>query len=172
MLHVVLFEPEIPQNTGNIARTCAATNTALDLVHPLGFSISDKAVKHAGLDYWKDVQITEYSSIKDFLEKHKDDELYFYSTKARFVYDEIKYPQDKDCYIIFGKESAGIPEEVLLEHPETTVRIPMWGEIRSLNLSNSVAIGVYEYYRQSRFNEFSKLGQLHRHSWEEGKWSK
>ncbi|NLZ68781.1 MAG: tRNA (cytidine(34)-2'-O)-methyltransferase, partial [Spirochaetales bacterium] len=119
MLHVVLFEPEIPQNTGNIARTCAATNTALDLVHPLGFDISDKAVKHAGLDYWKDVKITEYKSIAEFLSKHENDKLFFYSTKARFTYNKITYPQGEDCYIIFGKESKGIPEEVLLAHPET-----------------------------------------------------
>ena len=172
MLHVVLFEPEIPQNTGNIARTCAATNTALDLVHPLGFDISDKAVKHAGLDYWKDVKITEYKSITEFLSKHENDKLFFYSTKARFTYNKITYPQEEDCYIIFGKESKGIPEEVLLAHPETTVRLPMVGDTRSLNLSNSVAIGVYEYYRQNEFKAFTQLGELHNHSWEEATWKK
>jgi Predicted rRNA methylase (SpoU class) len=167
MLHVVLFEPEIPQNTGNIARTCAATRTALDLVHPLGFDISEKAVRHAGLDYWKDVAITEYASKAEFMEKHKSDSLYFYSTKARHAYTEITYPQDRDVYLIFGKESRGIDEEILLKNKERTVRLPMVGDTRSLNLSNSVAIGVYEYYRQSNFESFKILGELHHHSWEE-----
>lgn len=172
MLHVVLFEPEIPQNTGNIARTCAATDTALDLVHPLGFKIDEKAVKHAGLDYWKDVKITEYKNVDEFLALHSASGLYFFSTKARFSYTKIEYPKNEDCFLIFGKESRGIEETILLKYPENTVRIPMMNDTRSLNLSNSVAIAVYEYYRQAGFINFTQAGNLHRHSWEEAMWKK
>ena len=168
MLHIVLFEPEIPQNTGNIARTCAATNTCLDLVYPLGFDISEKAVRHAGLDYWKDVTITTYKNTAEFLSMHGSDELFFFTTKARKTYSDVKYPQDKDVYLIFGKESRGIEEEILLQYKERCVRIPMVGETRSLNLSNSAAIAAYEYYRQNGFSDnFTLKGELHRHSWEE-----
>jgi len=168
MLHAVLFEPEIPQNTGNIARTCAATGTVLELVYPLGFDISEKAVRHAGLDYWKDVTIKTHDSIESFMQEHKGGELFFFSTKARTNYAEMKYPTDGDVYFIFGKESAGVPEEILLEHPKRCVRIPMVNDTRSLNLSNSVAIAVYEYYRQANFpGEFKTAGKLHAHSWEE-----
>lgn len=168
MLHIVLFEPEIPQNTGNIARTCAATNTYLDLVYPLGFDISEKAVRHAGLDYWKDVTITTYKNTQEFLQSHKNDELFFFTTKARKTYTDVKYPQDKDVYLIFGKESRGIEEEILIQYKERCVRIPMVNDTRSLNLSNSVAIAAYEFYRQSSFSDnFTLKGELHRLSWEE-----
>ena len=168
MLNVCLFEPEIPQNTGNIARTCAATGTRLHLVHPLGFDISEKAVRHAGLDYWKDVVITEYESIEDFLSKHDKDNLFFFSTKAPHCYTDISYDQIKgDIYLIFGKESRGIDESILFTHKKNTVRIPMKGEIRSLNLSNSVAIAVYEVLRQLSFPDFKTTGALRNFSWED-----
>ncbi len=168
MLNVCLFEPEIPQNTGNIARTCAATGTRLHLVHPLGFDISEKAVRHAGLDYWKDVVITEYESVEDFLSKHDKDNLFFFSTKAPHCYTDISYDQIKgDIYLIFGKESRGIDESILFTHKENTVRIPMKGEIRSLNLSNSVAIAVYEVLRQLSFPDFKTTGALRNFSWED-----
>lgn len=169
MLNVTLFEPEIPQNTGNIARTCAATKTALHLVHPLGFDISEKAVRHAGLDYWKDVKIYEYSCVEEFLKIHGDDELFFFSTKAQNCYADISYPQDKDIYLIFGKESKGIDENILFEHKERTVRIPMIEETRSLNLSNSVAIAVYEVLRQNHFKGFNMKGELRSYNWEDAK---
>ncbi len=168
MLHVVLFEPEIPQNTGNIARTCAATGAHLHLVKPLGFSIDEKAVRRAGLDYWKDVEIHTWESTEEFLKVHGNDELFLFSTKARRVYCDVEYPQERDVYLIFGKESRGIEEEILLSYPNRTVRIPMIGETRSLNLSNSVAIAIYEYYRQSGFaSPFTLQGELHRHTWKE-----
>lgn len=168
MLNVCLFEPEIPQNTGNIARTCAATGTRLHLVHPLGFDISEKAVRHAGLDYWKDVVITEYESVEDFLSKHDKDNLFFFSTKAPHCYTDISYDQIKgDIYLIFGKESRGIDESILFTHKKNTVRIPMKGEIRSLNLSNSVAIAVYEVLRQLSFPDFKTTGALRNFSWED-----
>ncbi len=168
MLHIVLFEPEIPQNTGNIARTCAATGTALDLVHPLGFDISEKAVRHAGLDYWKDVTITEYPSVEEFLKQNGDKELFFFTTKAHRKYTDISYPKEKDVYLVFGKESRGIEEEVLVRYEERCIRIPMINDTRSLNLSNSAAIGAYEYYRQMDFEgNFKVEGELHRLKWQE-----
>ena len=168
MLHIVLFEPEIPQNTGNIARTCAATRTCLDLVYPLGFDISEKAVRHAGLDYWKDVTITTWKSTEEFLSVHGTDELWFFTTKALRTYTDVTYPKDGDTYLIFGKESRGIEEEILLRYKNRCVRIPMVNDTRSLNLSNSAAIAAYEYYRQRGFDgEFTLTGSLHRHSWEE-----
>lgn len=168
MLHIVLFEPEIPQNTGNIARTCAATRTCLDLVYPLGFDISEKAVRHAGLDYWKDVTIKTWKSTEEFLSVHGTDELWFFTTKALKTYTEVSYPTEGDTYLIFGKESRGIEEEILLRYKNRCVRIPMVNDTRSLNLSNSAAIAAYEYYRQRGFDgEFTLTGSLHRHSWEE-----
>jgi len=168
MLHIVLFEPEIPQNTGNIARTCAATGTALDLVHPLGFDISEKAVRHAGLDYWKDVTITEYASVEEFLKKNGDKELFFFTTKAHKNYCEVNYPKEGEVFLVFGKESRGIEEEILVGYEERCVRIPMINDTRSLNLSNSAAIGAYEYYRQRNFSgEFETKGALHRLKWNE-----
>ena len=168
MLSIVLLQPEIPQNTGNIARTCAATGTSLILVHPLGFDISEKAVRHAGLDYWKDVNIKEYNSTADFFKENGDKALFFYTTKAKKIYSEVSYPEDEDVYLIFGKESRGIEEEILIEHEESAVRIPMINDTRSLNLSNSVAIATYEYYRQMNFSgDFKLQGALHRLKWKE-----
>ena len=165
MLNIVLFEPEIPANTGNIGRTCVATNTRLHLIEPLGFSLEEKQLKRAGMDYWKDLDVTTYTCWDDFCQKNPDAKLYFATTKARHVYSEVNY--ESDCYIMFGKESAGIPEEILKDHPDTCVRIPMVGETRSLNLSNSVAIVLYEALRQNDFSNMKLEGELHRLNWED-----
>ena len=163
-LNVVLFEPEIPANTGNIGRTCVATDTRLHLIEPLGFSLSEKALKRAGMDYWPQLDVTTYLDFDEFLEKNPGAKIYMATTKARRVYTEVTY--EPDCYIMFGKESAGIPEEILKQHPDTAVRIPMIGETRSLNLSNSVAIVLYEALRQNHFSHMQMQGQLHHHHWE------
>ena len=155
MLNIVLVEPEIPQNTGNIARTCSVTGARLHLVRPLGFDITDKQLKRAGMDYWYDVDVTYYDNLQDFLDKHKDDELFFLSTKSKQNHTEIKYPED--AYLLFGKESKGLPEWLLLENMDRCVRIPMRENIRSLNLSNSVAIAAYEYYRQRDFKDLQSV---------------
>lgn len=162
-MNIVLLEPEIPLNTGNIGRTCVATGTALHLIKPLGFSVDDKAVKRAGLDYWYDLDIYYYENFDDFKIKNPNAVVYMATTKARKVYTDIKY--DKNCFIMFGKESAGIPEEILLNNKEYCMRIPMLEEYRSLNLSNAVAIVLYEALRQNNFNNFLLQGNLHRHSW-------
>lgn len=162
-MNIVLLEPEIPQNAGNIARTCAVTGSRLHLIKPLGFSVEDKYLKRAGLDYWQYLDITYYENFEDFVTKNPDTRLIMATTKAKKVYTEIEYK--KDDYIVFGKESAGIPEEILLDYKETSVRIPMAGELRSLNLSNSVAIMVYEALRQLNFEGLVTQGQLHRHQW-------
>lgn len=164
-LNIVLFEPQIPQNTGNIARTCACTGARLHLVGPMGFSVDDKKLKRAGLDYWHFLDITYYDSTADFLEKHRNDALYFFTTKGRKVYSEQEYPND--CYLIFGREDAGIREEILMQHPENCLRLPMIGPVRSLNLSNTVAIATYETLRQWGFPELQNEGQLHRFRWED-----
>ena len=164
-LNIVLFEPEIPANTGNIGRTCVATGTRLHLIEPLGFSLSEKALKRAGMDYWKDLDVTTYVNWEDFCQKNTDAKIYYATTKARHVYSEVNY--ESDCYIMFGKESAGIPEEILKEHPDTCVRIPMLGDTRSLNLSNSVAIVLYEALRQNAFDQMKLEGELHRLSWDD-----
>ena len=164
-LNIVLFEPEIPANTGNIGRTCVATGTRLHLIEPLGFSLSEKALKRAGMDYWKDLDVTTYVNWEDFCQKNPDAKIYYATTKARHVYSEVNY--ESDCYIMFGKESAGIPEEILKENPDTCVRIPMLGETRSLNLSNSVAIVLYEALRQNSFGQMKLEGELHRLSWDD-----
>ncbi|MBQ7951034.1 MAG: tRNA (uridine(34)/cytosine(34)/5-carboxymethylaminomethyluridine(34)-2'-O)-methyltransferase TrmL [Clostridia bacterium] len=161
-LNIVLFEPEIPQNTGNIARTCAATGAKLHLVGPMGFTIDDKKLKRAGLDYWHDVDITYYNSIREFYEKNQG-VMYYLTTKAPKDYSEATF--EDGCYLIFGKETAGIPEEILLENQETCLRIPMIGEIRSLNLSNSVAIVAYEAFRQDGFSHFRLEGKLTKYDW-------
>lgn len=148
-LNIVLVEPEIPQNTGNIARTCAALGATLHLIHPLGFDISQKAVKRAGLDYWDKLEIKEYTSLQDFKDKVKSKNIYLLSTKANKVYTDIQY-QD-DCYIVFGPETRGLPEDYILDNFENSVRIPMRDNIRSLNLSNSVAIVAYEIQRQLNY---------------------
>lgn len=163
-LNIVLVEPEIPQNTGNIARTCAATGARLHLVEPMGFTVDDKKLKRSGLDYWYLLDITYYNDLDDFFEKNKDGKFFYFSTKARHTYAEIQYP-DK-AYLVFGKETAGLPEELLMKNKDTTVRIPMISDARSLNLSNSVAIGVYEALRQWDFPELQNFGELHRHKWE------
>lgn len=162
-LNVVLFEPEIPANTGNIGRTCVATGTRLHLIEPLGFSLSEKALKRAGMDYWPHLDVTTYLDFDDFLAKNPGAKIYMATTKARQLYTDVRY--EPDCYIMFGKESAGIPEEILKEHPDTAVRIPMLDEIRSLNLSNSVAVVLYEALRQNGFDHMKLQGQLTRYEW-------
>ena len=163
MLNIVLHEPEIPANTGNIGRTCVATNTRLHLIEPLGFRLNEKALKRAGMDYWADLDVRTYINFEDFLEKNPGAKIYMATTKAPKVYTEVQY--EPDCYIMFGKESAGIPEEILVAHEETCIRIPMEPAIRSLNLSNSVAIVLYEALRQQRFASMQLTGELHRLSW-------
>ncbi len=163
MLNIVLFEPEIPANTGNIGRTCVATNTRLHLIEPLGFRLDEKSLKRAGMDYWKDLDVTTYIDFNDFMEKNPGAKIYMATTKAPNVYTDVAY--EPDCYIMFGKESAGIPEEILVNHKEDSIRIPMAGEIRSLNLSNSVAIVLYEALRQNNFENMTKEGHLHRLEW-------
>lgn len=162
-LNVVLFEPEIPANTGNIGRTCVATNTRLHLIEPLGFKLNDKTVKRAGMDYWKDLDVIRYDDWDDFCEKNPDAKIYMATTKAKHTYTEVAF--EPDCFIMFGKESAGIPEEILVQHPDTSIRIPMVGETRSLNLSNSVAIVLYEALRQNNFDHMKLEGDLHRLHW-------
>ena len=164
-LNIVLFEPEIPANTGNIGRTCVATGTRLHLIEPLGFRLNEKAIKRSGMDYWKDLDVTTYVNYEDFLQKNPGAKIYMATTKSKQTYTEVSYEPDR--YIMFGKESAGIPEEILVKHPETCVRIPMIGETRSLNLSNSVAIVLYEALRQNNFEHMNLEGNLHRLSWDD-----
>ena len=164
-LNIVLYEPEIPDNTGNIGRTCVATGTKLHLIEPLKFQLTDRAMKRAGMDYWKDVDVTRYFDWQDFLERNPGAKIYMATTKGRQLYTEVSY--EPDCYLMFGKESAGIPEEILKEHKETCIRIPMMGESRSLNLSNAAAIVLYEALRQNQFSGMKLEGQLHRLSWED-----
>ena len=164
MLNIVLFEPEIPANTGNIGRTCVATNTRLHLIEPLGFRLDEKSLRRAGMDYWKDLDVTTYIDFDDFLAKNPDAKIYMATTKAPNVYTDVSY--EPDCYIMFGKESAGIPEEILVHHKENSIRIPMVGDIRSLNLGNSVAIVLYEALRQNNFENMTKEGHLRRLEWD------
>ena len=164
MIRIVLVEPEIPQNAGNIMRTCAATGCELYLVEPLGFSLDDKHYKRAGLDYWQYLDITYYNSLDDFFAKN-DGDFYYFTTKGRHVHSDVKYPDN--CYLLFGKETKGLPEELLIKHPDKCVRIPMEGEIRSLNLSNSVAIATYEVLRQWNYPALQNFGQLHNYRWED-----
>lgn len=162
-LNIVLIEPEIPQNTGNIARTCAATGAKLHLVEPMGFKVDDKKLKRAGLDYWHLLDITYYSSTADFFEKNPNGNFYYFSTKANRTYTDISYPDN--AFIVFGKETAGLPEKLLHDNPETTVRIPMISDARSLNLSNSVAIATYEILRQWNFPKLLNTGKLREFDW-------
>lgn len=162
-LNIVLYEPEIPANTGNIGRTCVATGTKLHLIEPLGFSLSEKAIKRAGMDYWKDLDVTTYVNFEDFLNRNPGAKIYMATTKSKQTYTEVEY--ESDCYIMFGKESAGIPEEVLVDYEDTAIRIPMIGDIRSLNLSNSVAIVLYEALRQNQFDHMKLEGNLHKLHW-------
>ena len=162
-LNIVLYEPEIPANTGNIGRTCVATGTKLHLIEPLGFRLDEKAIKRAGMDYWSQLDVTTYVNFEEFLEKNPGAKIYMATTKAPNVYTEVNY--EPDCYIMFGKESAGIPEEILVNHKEDCIRIPMIGDIRSLNLSNSVAIVLYEALRQNHFDHMRLEGQLTKYEW-------
>ena len=163
-LNVVLYEPEIPANTGNIGRTCMATGTRLHLIEPLGFRLGEKELRRAGMDYWDQLDVTRYADYEEFLEKNPGAKIYMATTKGPRAYTEVHF--EPDCYIMFGKESAGIPEELLVENQENTIRIPMFGEIRSLNLGNSVAIVLYEALRQHGFENLNKQGNLHRLSWD------
>lgn len=166
-LHIVLFEPEIPQNTGNIARTCAVIGANLDLVYPLGFSIDEKHVRRAGLDYWNQLKLTKWESIDAFLKAKGNEKLFLFTTKAPQSYHQVEYTNEGDTYLIFGKETKGIPEEVLVDRKESCVKIPMREETRSLNLSNSVAIAAYEYLRQLDFPGLKETGHLHNLDWKE-----
>lgn len=163
MLNIVLLEPEIPANTGNIGRTCVAANTRLHLIEPLGFRLDEKSLKRAGMDYWKDLDVITYINFEDFLEKNPDAKIYMATTKAQKRYTDVEF--EPDCYIMFGKESAGIPEELLLENRENCIRIPMTGDIRSLNLGNSAAIVLYEALRQNDFAGMNCEGELHDLHW-------
>lgn len=163
MLNIVLHEPEIPANTGNIGRTCVAANVRLHLIEPLGFRLNEKALKRAGMDYWDNLDVTTYINYEEFLERNPGAKIYMATTKAPRIYTEARY--EPDCYIMFGKESAGIPEEILVNHKDDCVRIPMTGGIRSLNLSNSVAIVLYEALRQNGFADMKLSGNLHRLDW-------
>lgn len=162
-LNIVLIEPEIPQNTGNIARTCAATGARLHLVGPMGFQITDKQVKRAGLDYWDKLDITFYDSTEEFFEKNKDGKFYYFSTKAEICHSDMTY--ENNAYLVFGKETKGLPEELLKKNHDTCVRLPMRGIIRSLNLSNAVCVGTYEVLRQWGYPELSQKGRLTKFDW-------
>lgn len=164
MLNIVLHEPEIPANTGNIGRTCVAANARLHLIEPLGFRLNEKNLKRAGMDYWERLDVTTYIDYEDFLERNPGAKIYMATTKAPKLYTEVNY--EPDSYIMFGKESAGIPEEILVKYKEQCIRIPMAGEIRSLNLGNSVAIVLYEALRQTGFAGMALTGELHRLSWD------
>ena len=176
MLNIVLHQPEIPANTGNIGRTCVATGTVLHLIEPLGFSLDEKHLKRAGMDYWHLLDVRRYINFEDFLAKNpailrglageaQGAKLWMATTKAKHVYSDVQFGPDD--YIMFGKESAGIPEEILVEHEETCIRIPMLDHIRSLNLSNSVAVVLYEALRQNDFAGLQETGELHRLHWKE-----
>ncbi len=165
MLNIVLVEPEIPQNTGNIARTCAATGSRLHLVKPLGFEVSDKYLKRAGLDYWQYVSIFYYENLQDFFQKNAGARCFFFTTKGRKRHSDESF-KDGD-FLIFGKETKGLPEELLKAHPDECLRIPMLGETRSLNLSNSVAVAVYEALRQLDYKDLKTAGELHNLKWDE-----
>ena len=164
-MNVILLEPEIPQNTGNIGRTCCATGTKLHLIEPMGFRINEKNLKRAGMDYWDDLDVTIYDSFKDFMDQHPGIKICIATTKAPHRYTDVEFGPDD--YIMFGKESAGIPEEILVDNEDTCIRIPMNPEIRSLNLANSVAIVLYEALRQNDFHGMQMEGHLHRLQWKE-----
>ena len=167
VLNIVLVEPQIPQNTGNVARTCAATGARLHLVEPMGFRVDDAKLKRAGLDYWHLLDITYYKDLNDFFEKNKDGHFFYFSTKATKIYSDAEYPDNS--YLVFGKETAGLPEDLLYANPEKCVRLPMIDNsaARSLNLSNTVAIGVYEVLRQWGYPELKTRGELTKFNWNE-----
>lgn len=162
-LNIVLHQPEIPQNTGNIGRTCASAGIRLHLIEPLGFRLNEKMLKRAGMDYWEELDVSMYVTYEEFLEKHPGAKVYYATTKARRLYSDVVY--EPDCFVMFGKESAGIPEEILKENPDTCVRIPMLADKRSLNLSNAAAIVLYEALRQNHFPDMQIQGALHRLTW-------
>lgn len=162
-MHIVLHQPEIPANTGNIGRTCVATNTPLHLIEPLGFMLNEKSIKRAGMDYWEHLDVKRYVNYEDFLSKNPGAKIWYATTKAHKCYTDVQFGPDD--FIMFGKESAGIPEEILVDNEEYCIRIPMEEKIRSLNLSNSVAIVLYEALRQNGFEGMSREGDLHRLSW-------
>ena len=164
-MNIILHEPEIPQNTGNIGRTCVATGTKLHLIEPLGFELNEKHLRRAGMDYWGNLDYTVYRNFEDFLAKNPGAKIYMATTKAKKKYTDVKYGPDD--FIMFGKESAGIPEEILVDYEETCVRIPMLSDIRSLNLSNAVAVVLYEALRQNDFSSMQTEGELHRLQWKE-----
>ena len=162
-IHIVLHQPEIPQNTGNIARTCAATGASLHLIRPLGFEIDDRKLKRAGLDYWDKLDITYYDNLEAFYEAHPEAQVYYYTTKAPRAHTQVEYPDE--VFLMFGRESAGLPEDLLAQHPDTCVRIPMLPNLRSLNLSNSVAVAVYEVLRQRDFADLEEHGTPRTFTW-------
>lgn len=162
-MHIVLHQPEIPGNTGNIGRTCVATGTSLHLIEPLGFRLDEKSIKRAGMDYWQYLDVHRYMNYEEFLEKHPNAKIWMATTKAKYTYTDVDFGPDD--FIMFGKESAGIPEEILVENEENCIRIPMLPEIRSLNLSNSVSIVLYEALRQNGFQKMERQGALHRLQW-------
>ena len=162
-MNIVLHEPEIPANTGNIGRTCVATGTSLHLIKPLGFPLDEKHLRRAGMDYWRDLDLHVYENFQDFLDKNPGAKIYMATTKAHQNYSDVSY--EPDCFLMFGKESAGIPEEILVDYEDTCVRIPMKENIRSLNLSNSVAVLLYEALRQNDFAQMQTEGELHRLHW-------
>lgn len=164
-MNVILFQPEIPANTGNIGRTCVATGTKLHLIEPLGFRLNEKEIKRAGMDYWEHLDVTRYVNFEEFLEKNPGAKIYMATTKAKHVYTDVSYGPDD--FIMFGKESAGIPEEILVDYEETCIRIPMLSEIRSLNLANSVSVVLYEALRQNHFSQMKLEGELHKLHWKE-----
>lgn len=163
MLNIVLLEPEIPANTGNIGRTCVAAGTRLHLIEPLGFRLDEKSLRRAGMDYWKELDVSIYADYRDFLDKNPGVKIYMATTKAERAYTEVSY--EPDAYLMFGKESAGIPEEILVEHEPECIRIPMVGDTRSLNLGNSAAIVLYEALRQNGFPGMNRAGKLHDLMW-------
>ena len=163
-INIVMIEPEIPQNTGNISRTCAVTGAHLHLIEPLGFELSEKSIRRAGLDYWHLVDISYYDSFAELQEKYPDSRFFYFTTKGRHRHSDVAF-KDGD-FLVFGKETKGLPEELMLKHPDSCVRIPMANDIRSLNLSNSVAIAVYEVLRQWDYPSLQNFGQLHNYSWE------
>lgn len=165
MFHIVLVEPEIPQNAGNIARTCAATGTRLHMIRPLGFEVTDKYLKRAGLDYWHLVDISYYDSFDELKAQYPNGRFFYFTTKGRKIHSEAKF-EDGD-FLVFGKETKGLPEELLLKHEGECLRIPMYSEARSLNLSNSVAVALYEAIRQTGYQGLLTEGELHEHSWSE-----
>lgn len=164
-LNIVLVEPQIPQNTGNISRTCAVTGARLHLVRPLGFEVTDKHLKRAGLDYWNELDLTYYDGLDDFFERNRDGKFFYFTTKGRHIHSDMTYPDN--CYLIFGREDAGLPEELLYKNPESCLRIPMRPKLRSLNLSNSVAIAAYEVLRQWDYPDLSTEGKLTAYNWDE-----